>query len=579
MKTKRLSLKKRIFIFFFGILTLMVCTYIFVISRFITRFTIERLNNDYESILTEMCDTVSNILWNLTLTSEQLLSDEIIQSSLVNHHESPDRYSQQEEYFTLLEQVYSLTMANTELGLICFYDVEKDNFVYSTLPVNTASQNSATLYKNSDFQFQGPCDSQSSFIGNPVLILSRTEIMSNGAAITLSLESGYYSLDKPFQMASQKSAFFIFSNEEGNIIYSTLPDDTDAETLLNQMHNNTDHNYKLFERSTPQGWTAHVIVPTSIYTSDYNAALHEFFICTVMIIAFVAIFTLFFWRSIYHPLGLFDNQLSKLISGDFSEQQVYSDIPEYDYLLHKITLLQRQIQEMLQQAVKQEQIHSQMQLEKLRAQINPHFLVNTLNTLHWMALMNHQPEIDRVTQSLSHLLSYNLAKQSYETNLNRELVALKEYVTLQQIRYSFHFTIDSQIAVEGLNYPCPKFILQPLIENSLTHGYCENMDITVGIHIEEKIKIIVTDTGTGIEEQTLQELQRLAPSPINGSDVNSKKCIQWGIGLPYVVQSLNDFFDNDYCFCIDSRLNEGTTITLELPKIKGGGYDAKNTDN
>lgn len=79
---------------------------------------------------------------------------------------------------------------------------------------------------------------------------------------------------------------------------------------------------------------------------------------------------------------------------------------------------------MIQEIIRQEQVNTKIQTEKLRAQINPHFLLNTLNTMHWMALINEQPEIDSITQALSHLLSYNLDKDNVSSNLERELSAL-----------------------------------------------------------------------------------------------------------------------------------------------------------
>ena len=79
--------------------------------------------------------------------------------------------------------------------------------------------------------------------------------------------------------------------------------------------------------------------------------------------------------------------------------------------------------------------------------------------MHWVALINKQPEIDSITQALSHLLSYNLDKDNVSTNLERELSALQEYVQLQKVRYDFRFEILRPENGEPLNYPCPKFLL------------------------------------------------------------------------------------------------------------------------
>lgn len=227
---------------------------------------------------------------------------------------------------------------------------------------------------------------------------------------------------------------------------------------------------------------------------------------------------------------------------------------------------------MINTAINQEKMYSHMQLEKLRAQINPHFLLNTLNTLHWQALMNNQTDIDKIIQALSHLLAYNLDKQSCKTNLKNELAAVKEYVTLQKVRYSFDFAIHSQEAPESLIFPCPKFIFQPLIENSLSHGYRERMKIELNVCVSELIEIKISDTGTGIPEGKLKELQKLTPiADYSSADKNSTSsaCEHSGIGLQYVIQSLNDFYNGEYEFTILSTYKKGTTVILKLPKLKG----------
>ena len=223
-----------------------------------------------------------------------------------------------------------------------------------------------------------------------------------------------------------------------------------------------------------------------------------------------------------------------------------------------------------------------MQLEKLRAQINPHFLMNTLNTVHWLALMNGQTEIDSITQSLSHLLSYNLDKDNYNTNLQRELNAVNEYVHLQKVRYEFTYTQEVQPSVSNLNYPCPKFILQPLIENSLSHGYREHMDIMIRITIlDSEIEIIVSDTGTGMDQshlETLQETFRSSQILSAGSSMQVHQHSGKGIGLSYVFGILQLYYHALVDINIESNLNMGTTFTIHLPKLKGRGYDVENTD-
>lgn len=570
---KSLSLKARIFIFFFGILLLMTGTYIFAVSRFITRSTVEQLDADYNEILSQTCDTVEGTLWNLTLSSQQLLENRDIRQSLTGYLHETDPYARQTYYGNLLETVASLTMSNSDVALFYFLEPQSGEIIYSSLPADRMEGSYPALCRNGDFLFQGPCKSQSSFISNPVVLLNRSGQLDNDSEIVLSMESGYYSLDAPLQAAERKSAYLAFWNSDGALVYDTLPQEWDSAALLSDITAGNHPDFRCFSRQTQQGWGVSIVIPSSVYDKDYRLALQDFILSTTVAAVFVGAFAIYFWKSIYHPLQLFDSQLNTLLSSDVSAERFHSSIPEYEHLLGRISVLQKQIQSMLQKAVEQEKRNARIQTEKLRAQINPHFLMNTLNTLHWMALMNHQPDMDRITQSLTHLLSYNLDKESEYTNLKNELSALKEYMALQQVRYQLQFEIDVPQEPAGLNYPCPKFILQPLAENALMHAYKEGMTIAVKVRVDDEwISVSLRDTGQGMDEEALRQLRQKLDRYASSSEEEDE--VRPGIGLQYVVRSLHTFYHGIYEFRVESRQGEGTEMLLRLPKVRGGGYHA-----
>lgn len=563
----QLSLKKRIFILFFAILLLMICAFTFVISRFITRFVEKQLNAEYTAILSDTADGVKNIMWNLTLTSQQILDSAQIPEQIEHYRQTTDLYQKKESYYEILNTISHLTMSNSDVALISLYDALNEEYIFTTLPVTNPVSATPVLYENANFIYRGPGISQSNFVGNPVLSLTRYAAGYGGTDLVLTVESGYYSLDTPFNMITRRSAHVLFLDSNGQVVYQDFPENWNAAVILRDLQSGSQNRYRFFSSTGSQGWSVHLVVANDVYVGDFQLAIRDFVICIVIIAIVVGLIAIYFWRSIYHPLQLFDRQLNLLLANDIPNPPLHSSIPEYDHLLQKVTLLQQEIKQMIAQRIEQEKRHSKMQLEKLRAQINPHFLMNTLNTLHWLALMNDEPEIDRITQSLSHLLSYNLDKEDYATNMERELAALKEYVNLQSVRYTFNFNVHITPENSTLNYPCPKFILQPLVENSLSHGYRDGMNIDLFLRIDDEgIEVMLKDTGTGIDEETVKKLQ----SP----EYTAGQKPQFGIGLQYVVRVLNDFFHGQSYFSITSIPGRETVITLNFPKLKGGGYDA-----
>lgn len=587
MKEKKLqlSLKIRIFLFFFGILSAMILIFIVSFYHFISKSTFEKMDQEYASMANELNETSQNLLWKLTLTSQQLLENEEVQSALVSYQECNDPYQKQTYYSNLLDQVSALTISETDVALFYFYDPEQGEMIYSSLPVDQQILSSSCLYRNALFQYRGPVSSQSTFVSNPVFILNRETVLSNGNTIHFSIESGYYSLDKQFSLLKDKSAYVVFLNDQDTLLYNTLPEKMVPADMLMRVLNGNDSRFHVFSQEASQGWRTFVVVPTSTYTAQYRNGLQEFIYYMVLLSLIVAVLAFSFWRSIYHPLHAFDKQLELVLTDDVSLAQTRSSIPEFDYLFHKIALLQKQVREMLEQTIRQEKEKTRIQVEKLRAQINPHFLINTLNTLHWLALMNHQKEIDEITQALSHLLSYNLDKDSYHTTLQKELNAIGEYVRLQKVRYQFTYTESIDPPGSILNYPCPKFILQPLVENALSHGYREGMDIVLSVRIREQdISVQITDTGNGMDADTLYRIRELFTStvpaikeetllPASQNHHSGKS-----IGLSYVVGILHLYYEGQAHMTIDSQPDHGTQITLLLPKMKGCGYHVENTD-
>ena len=531
-------------------------------------------------MLLEISDTMQNLLWNLTLTSGQLLDNEDLKDTVQDYQAAATPYIRQEYYASLLNDITMLTLANTDISLLYLYDNTDQDFIFSSFPVSSNnSEQLPVLYENSAFVFCGPCSSQSNYNGNPVLILNRTETLPNGKSVTLSIESGFYSVLDPIESAQRKSAFIAVTNSLGNIIYTNFP--SDQAQLPDLLDSGQNKHYRSMSKSMSQGWTLSLIIPDKIYIRDYYHSLQDVAVCTLLIAVLVAGIALYFWKSIYNPLQLFDRQLELLLEDDFDASSMHSAIPEYDHLLRKVSRLQKQIQDMIRKIIRQEKMNTKIQTEKLRAQINPHFLLNTLNTMHWMALMNGQTEIDSITQALSHLLSYNLDKESTSTNLDRELAALEEYVQLQRVRYEFHFEIIRPGNGDPLNYPCPKFLLQPLVENALSHGYRPGMEIVVRIEVSERILITVADTGSGMKPETVVSINRLhsRTQPVSDGLDTPQSIPRFGIGLSYVVRSLHEFFSENSSFRIESELQKGTSVFIEMPKQKGVGYDAENTDH
>lgn len=196
----------------------------------------------------------------------------------------------------------------------------------------------------------------------------------------------------------------------------------------------------------------------------------------------------------------------------------------------------------------------QTQLQTLQYQINPHFLFNTLNTLKWIATLNHVTPVSHGIDALSSLLQSTLIKKDELIPFDDELRNLKNYCDIQQLRYAGRFEMEYQIEDAAGYWTVPRFILQPLVENSILHGTADEDDfvtITVRATVSENLLTIhISDTGCGFDPSAIKEK-------------NSERFS--GIGLSNVDERMRLHYGNEYGLTIESAPGTGTQCILRIP--------------
>jgi two-component system sensor histidine kinase YesM len=263
-------------------------------------------------------------------------------------------------------------------------------------------------------------------------------------------------------------------------------------------------------------------------------------------------------RLINRPLRVFEKEMVALGKGHMGAMQYRTGISEFDKLFAQFNKMKRRIQQLIVDVEQKEKRRHQLEIEKLAYQINPHFLMNALNSVRWLAVMHQQTEIDKFVSSLIFLLSYNLGKSQETATLRTETKVMRTYLDLQQMRYDFEVKLD---IAEGSYLDCPvaRFILQPIVENAVCHGLDEHGKLEICIAPDETadvIRIVIRDDGKGLSPETLALLQPETPD---------HQQMDRGIGLRYVRSMLESFYGDKARLHIDSTPNQGTTVTMYLP--------------
>jgi two-component system sensor histidine kinase YesM len=230
-------------------------------------------------------------------------------------------------------------------------------------------------------------------------------------------------------------------------------------------------------------------------------------------------------------------------------------------MYHRMVL---RLDNLINELYKTKLINKEVQITALKAQINPHFLYNTLETINSIAKIRKVTEISQMTKSLSSMFRYSIKGDQDFVTLREEIDNVKHYMSILNIRHDNKIGFELDIADELFEYKIPKLILQPLVENSILHGIelkKEKGTIYIRSFVEENyLNLIVIDNGLGIPPDKKALLQAQLENAEEMQDHLGK-----GIGLLNVKDRLQIYYSERYQFKLESTFGEGTSIILRLP--------------
>ncbi len=231
---------------------------------------------------------------------------------------------------------------------------------------------------------------------------------------------------------------------------------------------------------------------------------------------------------------------------------------EIGILENTFYIMRENIRKLIQDNQEKENKKRESDMKFLQSQISPHFLFNTLNTIRWAGINNNTQKVADMVLALSNLLRMTIVRDNDLITISEEIETLKSYVIILQMRHSIRFEMIYNLPEEMLTYHIPKLLLQPIVENSIIHGF-ENIShegiIEISSRNEEQFMIIsVKDNGSGMDVLAL-------PNGKNKSEFKFS-----GIGINNIDERIKLYFGEEYGIKISSDSN-GTTVELWLPQI------------
>ena len=221
------------------------------------------------------------------------------------------------------------------------------------------------------------------------------------------------------------------------------------------------------------------------------------------------------------------------------------------------------IQKLMEQVRQEEITLRKTELKALQAQINPHFLYNTLDAIAWLCEDGRNKDAEEMVNSLARLFRISISKGHELITIEKELQHAESYLKIEKYRYKDQFEYIEDIDEECLQYLCNKITLQPIIENAIYHGLNRMVDegeIRIGIHQDgDDILFTIADNGVGMTKEQCEEILHKEPGD------------RTGIGIKNVDDRIKIYFGEEYGLEIESEVDEGTTVKIRMPKITEGG--------
>ncbi len=485
-----------------------------------------------------------------------------------------------------LRNIYSLSMdMKKDVASIFLFD-EEGNIVLGSLETEAPEKNYSrenwfinARNESTIFHFSAPHDQELiAYTGEQVISVSRLIEYTRGDRVlegVLLIELNFNSLS---ELAAQtnlgEGGHILILNDKDALIYYFGEDDLEALT----------ESYHLSVENLMGGFKA-LIHGREMYININTLAQTRWRIVTVyninaiaqakdrMILILFLVFVASFFitaviaylisHRISRPLHQLEKTMQRIEQGDFHSKVEVSGQKEIVMLAGSFNSMIDEIRSLMEKVVDEQREKRKTELKALQNQINPHFLYNTLDSIVWLAENQRTSDVITTVVALARFFRISISRGNNFIPVRDEIEHIRNYLTIQSIRYVNRFSYSFDVDESILDEKVMKLILQPLVENAIYHGVGEEEgEITiVGYRTEGFLCFDVTNTGYGITQERIQEIQRV----LKGGEGDT------GVGLKNVYLRLKIYYGDKADILFSSELDEWTRVSIRIPLKKGGG--------
>lgn len=583
--SKKYRLRIIIITMYLGLLVIPMGIWGILNTKLITKEVNQFLTENSRVLIQKQMEGFDNLYIKANEIAVQLMLDRNVRKELLNYTGDLDIQGV-ENYNNIKYAMENVMIQHTEysgIGILSEQvkkskDDEKKEEITAGYLGNIHMAEKPDWYLQANYIFDVPyfiqyLDPQTKESGvGMIFMIAYKDINTNEKLGTLCIKTPYKTIEKILSVDSTLGAQQVVYDEKGNVIYDTIEENEVRKAIESKKV--YEENYFLSYDCTV-GKQDYLILKANSSISKIHItyaipkesvfhAIDEIQALSLIIGAFCLVFSMVIifviWRKIFVPLSQIQKEMEKVEQGNYNIEIPNYSMNEIGKLANSFECMIESMKEKNHQIREDEKKKREYEIKILQAQINPHFLYNTLDSIKWIALSRGEKTIEKMTYALIHLLRKTISDDKEFVSIHEELENIQYYIEIQKFRYydSFDFEIftdkDCQEAF------IPRLTLQPLVENALFHGIynCGRRGkITIVLKKEKQgIKIDIIDNGKGMDRK-------------EEKDENSRRKGESmsGIGIKNVNERLKLYFGESYGISFESKKDEFTKITVYIPFI------------
>ena len=397
-------------------------------------------------------------------------------------------------------------------------------------------------------------------IAGVVIIDIESELLAKLTGTRLGKLGYTYLLNEKNQILAHHDPEMIFKK----IPLGKIPDrEVNSKSLNFTIHLSGQKNNVIYQKLSIPGWKCVGILSTRALTRD-SSIMGLIIIGFLIFISILAVFAT--WTvagSVVTPLKRMMHLMKQVEAGDLSVTMKVKYNDELGQLGHSFNLMIEEIKNLMSKVHEEHQAMRKAELKALQAQINPHFLYNTLDSIIWLSRAGRSQDVQTMVTALTKLFRIGLSRGKEIITIGEELEHVRSYLLIQQIRYQSKLSFQINLPENLANFQTLKLILQPLVENAIYHGIKLQKNpgmINIRVFaVANDLIFEIEDTGRGMTPEELIALENtLENRP--GTKLES-------YGVKNVNERLKIYFGNDYGVSFSSILGIGTKVNVKIPQL------------